>query len=85
MIGIICGLSYERDNIIKNMIISIFMVFIGIFGMKTVVECVMYDIPFEIKMISNGIAAITDAIVMCIGVFIAPKIPIVRKVSVKDI
>lgn len=86
LIGIICGLSYERDKTIKNMVISILMVIIGIFGMKTVVECVMYDISFEIKMVSNGIAALTDAIVMCIGVLIAQKLPVKSDmVSIHDL
>lgn len=76
LIGVICGLSYEHDKPIKNMVISIFMVIIGIFWIKTVVECTMYNIPYEVKTVSNGVAAITDSIVMCIGVFIAPKIPI---------
>lgn len=75
-IGWFCGtrLSYHRYANWKNVAWCIASVFIGVFFIKTCVECLLYSIPLVVKMPKNAIAAAMDAIVMSVGIFIAPKI-----------
>lgn len=75
-IGLICGFAYRKDKIFNDIIISAGSVIFGVWIVKTVVECNLYSIPYSVKFVSNGVAAITDAIVMCIGLFLAKKLPI---------
>ena len=74
VIGYVCGRWYKEDKIVCNCVISVAAVFIGILCIKTGVECAMFSIPLVVKLPKNAIAALVDAIVMCIGVYIAPKI-----------
>jgi uncharacterized membrane protein len=79
VIGAVCGLLYARNGkfkYIRNIIITIVMVFIGVGLIKTIIECKLYHIPFGIKFVKNLVAFACDSIVMVIGTFIAPKVPI---------
>lgn len=81
-IGLICGSVFSKTKrytgknanvkvIILEIVTVIVSVFFGIEFIKTFIECALYGMPIQVKLISNGIAAITDSIVMCIGVFMA--------------
>ena len=71
LIGIICGYTYKKfkSNWIL-ILISVIAVFIGVGLIKTIVECVLYDIPFAIKFFKNGIAVIADSIPLILGCFL---------------
>lgn len=75
-IGACCGCMYKlkKDKMWLNCLYTILIVFVGIGVIKTAIECLLYNIPFPVKFAKNAVAFATDAIVMCIGVSIAPKI-----------
>lgn len=75
-IGALCGTIYNRtkgkNNVIFiNTVATLVAVFIGIAVIKTAVECVMYGIPLAVKFAKNFVAFFMDAIVMCVGLYIA--------------
>lgn len=73
-IGITCGICYKKTkNRIVKILVTIAALFVGIAVIKTVTECLLYNIPFGIKFAKNLIASIADAN-MIIGVLIAEKI-----------
>ena len=75
IIGVICGNAYTRcHKPWLNVLITIVAVALGILGIKTAVECTLYGIPLAVKLAKNGVAAATDAVVMVIGLGVAPKI-----------
>lgn len=88
VIGLNCGLWLHDDcngrHIGKVLLMAwcCVWVFAGIFGLKTVIECYLYDIPFFVKLPKNAVAAVIDSIVMCIGVLIAPKIKLNKEMQV---
>lgn len=74
-IGIICGLTYKKTkNKIVHVVVTVIFVFIGIALIKTVVECTLFSIPFEVKFIKNAVAFVADVIPMIIGLFIGYRI-----------
>lgn len=78
IVGLGCGFLYNNGLTLKcflhNTIITIIFVILGIFIAKTIIECSLYSIPYLIKMPKNLVATIVDAAVMCIGIWVAPKI-----------
>lgn len=80
-IGGLCGSQYENGKTVYNIGFSIIGVIAGIAFIKTAIECPLYGIPFSVKIVSNGVAALMDATVMCIGVLIAPKLPLGKSVD----
>ena len=82
LIGLICGFLYcknEKFEVLRNVLLTILAVFIGVGIVKTIIECAMFHIPFEVKFIKNFIAFVCDAAVMIMGILVAPKIPVVNK------
>lgn len=82
-IGAVCGKLYERDqrdSVLAflggyfNFMVTILAVLIGIGVIKTAIECLLFSIPWMVKIEKNGIAALVDIIVMMIGVLLAPRI-----------
>lgn len=76
-IGWFCGTRYKwHHNYItwKDHLATVFAVCIGVLVIKTVLECLLYSIPFAVKIPKNAIAFAMDAVVMCIGLSIAPRI-----------
>lgn len=72
VIGIVCGIVYKKtDKKAIHIITTILMVFIGIGLIKTIIECLMFGIPFEVKFMKDLIAFVADAIPMLIGLLIA--------------
>lgn len=78
-IGLICGIFFKCiakiDNVflryIAYILIISFSVFIGVGIIKTAIECVLYGIPFQIKIVKNCIATLADIPPMVIGVIVA--------------
>lgn len=87
VIGLICGLGYhhstEKKHIIYDMILTIAAVSLGVFCIKTIIECALYGIPLVVKMPKNAIAFATDAAVMCCGRLLAMYKPIASMVEIK--
>lgn len=70
-IGIVCGKAFKKKKTAWNIFVSVLAVAVGIIGIKTAVECYLYSIPLAVKIPKNSIAALTDSIVMAIGVTVA--------------
>lgn len=81
VIGIICGASFKRAQVIKDnklrivacIAVSVVALFVGVFLIKTIVECFLYQIPLGIKAVRNGIAFIADMPPMIIGVILGDR------------
>lgn len=78
VIGLICGFMLKRVGRYKRKSINVLAivalvtasVFLGIGFVKTIVECKLYSIPYEIKFAKNAVAAISDVIPMLLGIYI---------------
>ena len=84
LIGLVCAAVYKPDKTIRNILVTVLMVFIGVLGIKTAVECPLYGIPLLVKIPKNLVAAIADSITMAVGAILAGKTynriyPIVHK------
>ena len=76
-IGLFCGYLLKKYNKMwLKVLICVAGVFIGIAAIKTVIECVLFAIPFEVKIIRNLVAFVADVIPMILGVFISSKMKI---------
>lgn len=73
-IGLTCGTFYRKNENIRNIIITIIAVFIGIGIIKTAVECYLYQIPLFVKLPKNMIAFAMDSVVMSAGSLISNRI-----------
>lgn len=73
LIGVVCALVYKPDKPIRNVAITVLMVFIGVLGIKTAVECPLYGIPIMVKIPKNAVAAVADTITMTVGARMAGK------------
>lgn len=75
-IGFIVGFVGKKQNAstLKRIIAVFLSVFLGIFCAKTLIECALYSIPLAVKVPKSAIVFLTDAIVMCIGTLLAPRI-----------
>lgn len=79
-IGVVCGISLyllkNKKSQVKytiSALVTITAVFVGIALIKTGIECYLFGIPFEIKIVKNIVAFVADVIPMLIGVFIGFK------------
>lgn len=78
-IGLICGIAFKRIVKLKNVILRYITYIIiislaalvGVGLIKTVIECGLYSIPFQIKFAKNCIATVADIPPMIIGVIVA--------------
>ena len=76
-IGVVCGIIYKKTNItFIHVYTTIFSVCIGISIIKTVVECILFNISFVVKFPKNFIAFVADVIPMLLGYFIAKRVSI---------
>lgn len=76
LIGALCGVVYKRVKgrrwaVPVSLAVTVVAVFIGVGVIKTVVECALYSLPVAAKFAKNLVAFSMDAIVMCIGLYIA--------------
>lgn len=72
-VGACCRLTENKSRkvrIILRTAVTALAVFIGIAGIKTVIECKLYDIPIQIKAAKNSVAAAADLVPMLIGIMI---------------
>lgn len=74
-IGVTCGYVFVHcKNDIVNVIAIIVSVFIGIGIIKTIVECNLFGIPFDVKFAKNIVATIADIIPMIVGYYISKRL-----------
>ena len=75
IVGLGCGYVFKRYQEDWKRILAI-IVFVGIamLGAKTLIECKLYAIPFEIKIIKNLAAFAIDSITMIIGLYIGKRV-----------
>ena len=75
IIGLGCGYVFNKTKTIWIRIIAIIVfVAIGVLIAKTGIECALYGIPLEIKIVKSTVAFIVDSITMIIGLFVAKRI-----------
>lgn len=80
LIGLGCGFTFKWTKSVWKRIASIILfVFLGMCGVKTGIECVLYHIPFAVKIIKNLVAFGVDSIVMIIGLSVAYAVDKARK------
>ena len=75
IIGIGCGYvftHYKEDW--KRVLAIVVFVAIGMLGAKTLIECKLYGIPFEVKIVKSLVAFTVDSITMIIGLYIGKRI-----------
>ena len=82
IVGLGCGYIFSKTQITwKRIIAVIIFMAIAMLGVKTLIECNLYGIPFEIKIVKNAVAFGIDSLTMIIGVFLASRI---KKVYLKN-
>ena len=75
IVGLGCGYVFSKTQITwKRLAAVIVFMAIAMLGAKTLIECNLYGIPFEIKIVKNAVAFGIDSLTMIIGVFLAPRI-----------
>jgi uncharacterized membrane protein len=75
IVGLGCGYVFTRTkNTWKQLAAIIIFVGIAMLGVKTFIECNLYGIPFEVKIIKNFVAFGIDSITMIIGLFIGKRV-----------
>lgn len=74
IIGLGCGYVFKKtDSIWKRVLAIIVFVGIGMLGVKTAIECYLYQIPFAVKIVKNLVAFGVDSITMFIGLLVAKR------------
>lgn len=75
IVGLGCGYVFNKTKVTWKRIVAI-IVFIGIamLGVKTFIECNLYGIPFEVKIVKNAVAFSLDTATMLIGLFISKRV-----------
>lgn len=82
VVGFGCGYVFSKTQVSwKRVIAVIVFMAIAMLGIKTFIECNLYGIPFEVKIIKNAVAFGIDSLIMIIGTFLAPRI---EKVYLKN-
>lgn len=72
IIGLIGGLLIKKfKNVFVRIGVIILINAIAIVLVKSLIECFLYGIPFEVKIVKGMFAGIADSICMIVGLFIA--------------
>ena len=75
IIGLGCGFVFKHtEKTWKRIIAIIFFVAFGILVAKTGIECFLYNIPFEVKIIKSIVAFTIDTITMIIGLAVVKRV-----------
>ena len=75
IIGLGCGFVFKHtEKTWKRIIAIIFFVALGILVAKTGIECFLYNIPFEVKIIKSAVAFAIDTITMIIGLAVVKRV-----------
>ena len=75
IVGLGCGYVFSKTPTIwKRIIAVIIFMAIAMLGAKTLIECNLYGIPFEVKIIKNAVAFVIDSLTMAFGVFLTRRV-----------
>ena len=75
IIGLGCGIVFKKtENIWLRIVAIVGFVAVGMFGVKTGIECYLYHIPFAVKIVKNAVAFGVDTITMLIGLGITQRV-----------
>lgn len=75
IVGAGCGYVFMKTKITwKRIVAIIIFMAIAMLGVKTFIECNLYGIPFEVKIVKNMVAFGIDSITMIIGLFISNRV-----------
>jgi len=75
IIGLGCGFVFKHtEKTWKRIVAIIFFVALGILVAKTGIECFLYSIPFEVKIIKSMVAFAIDTITMIIGLAVIKRV-----------
>ena len=75
IIGLGCGFVFKHtEKTWKKIVAIIFFVALGILVAKTGIECFLYNIPFEVKIIKSIVAFAIDTITMIIGLAVVKRV-----------
>lgn len=66
--------KYSKDNILTFAAGLLLACALGLLGAKTAIECILYNIPVEIKLAKNAVAFISDLLCMYLGLIVLPYI-----------
>ena len=79
IVGLGCGYVFSKTEVTWKRVAAI-AIFVGIamLGIKTVIECNLYGIPFEVKILKNGVAFGLDSITMIIGLFLSNRLNLLK-------
>ena len=88
VIGLISGLTLKHYNLKGKVFVDlaaiIFSCALGLLLLKTIIECNLYGIPFEVKIVKNAVAFGMDTACMIVGYcFFLPRI--IKQVKVTQI
>lgn len=75
VIGLGCGFVYKKTKKFWiRALFTVLFVLIGVGIYKTAIECILYNIPWEVKIVKNLVATTIDSVAMIIGLLLYPAI-----------
>ncbi len=76
-IGLFCGwlLPKQKSRVLRCLTAAI-AVLIGIAGIKTIVESVLFNLPLGLKVVRGLVAAVADLIPFLAGILISDRLPV---------
>jgi Mn2+/Fe2+ NRAMP family transporter len=84
-IGLFCGWLLPKQNSrLLRCLTAAFAVLVGIAGIKTVVESVLFDLPLALKAVRGLVAAVADLIPFLVGILISDRLPVPRETDRKE-
>ena len=77
IIGLGCGFVFKKTTATWQRVIAIIVfVALGILITKTLIECYLYNIPFNIKIVKSFVAFTVDSITMIIGLLAIKRLKV---------
>ena len=77
IVGIGCGLTFQNGKTVRNCILAMVFVIIGIIA-RTVIEYFLYGVPLAVRIPKAIICAVVDGAAMIMGILLAECTPLRR-------
>jgi uncharacterized membrane protein len=79
IIGLGCGFVFKKTKVTWKRIVAIIgFVALGVLITKTAIECYLYNIPLNVKIVKNLVAFGIDSVTMIIGLMLSKYIKAVE-------
>ena len=86
-IGIVCGIAFQQIKKIGSAwarrglmaLVIIVMTAVGILGLKSLTECLLYAQPMVVRIAKNSYAFVADAVVMILSIPVCEVLEKVKK------